>query len=32
MARYGKKLKDEALEQINNKKQEIIKKLTIYFE
>ena len=32
MARYGKKTKDEALEQINNKKLEIIKKLTIYFE
>ena len=31
-ARYGKKPKDEALKQINDKRQEIIKKLTIYFE
>ena len=32
MARNGKKLKDEALEQINNKNQEIIKKKPVYFE
>ena len=32
MARYGKKQKDKALIQINDKKQEIIKKLTVYFE
>ena len=32
MARYGKKPKDKALEQINDKKQEMIKKLTIDFE
>ena len=31
-ARYGKKPKDQALEQINNKKQELINKLTVYFE
>ncbi len=31
-ARYNKEPKDKALEQINNKKQEIIKKLTVDFE
>ena len=31
MARYGKTSKDNALEQINNKKQEIIDNLTVYF-
>ena len=32
MARYGKTPKDKALENINEKKQKIIKELTIYFE
>ena len=31
MARYGKKSKEEALEQINNKKQELITKFNRLF-
>ena len=32
MARYNKKPRDKALEQINNKKQKLIKELTVYFD
>ena len=32
MARYGRKQKEKALEQTNDKKQKLIKELTIKFE
>ena len=31
-ARHDRKPKDQAIKQINVKKQELIKKLTVYFE